>query len=104
MLPSGESDTDTAVAVPYKVTSVVVHPSVYIEGNTVEEHIRGELLVCIGGHDHKSVILGLPAGKNDNSPIAVLSVDVVVVAAYGTLRAYNLLAKCLKVGSVARDD
>ena len=97
MLVVTESDTETASAVPDVIAGVVVDKVRYCERNTVEEHIAREVLVRLRGHYHHTVILTNPVGHNDNVPVAVLEVDVVVAVAKRSFGAAYLFGDCPKL-------
>ena len=81
MLVGSEAYAEAASAVPDIVTRVVIDPVGDGERHTVEEHITREILVRFARHYHYSVVRRLPVGENDNVPVAVVEVDVVVAVA-----------------------
>ena len=89
MLVGTEAYAEAASAVPDIVAGVAIYPVGYGEGNTVEEHIAGQILICLGGHNHKTVRSCYPGGKNDDVPFAVIDVKLalggfIVIAAANT--------------------
>lgn len=102
MFPVRETYAHTAVTVVDKVTGMNVNLALNIERNTVVEHISEQILVCLGGHKHKSVVVGFPAVKNYDSPVAVLRVNIVVVRSRRSFRTDNLFNVDFEFGAVGR--
>ena len=104
MLIGTKSYTESASAVPVVVARVVVYPVGNSERNTVEEHVTGEVFVGLAGHDHDSVIGGLPVRKNYDIPISVVEVDIVVAVTERAFGTAHLLYNLLNFGLVAGKD
>ena len=96
MLVCSEAYAETASAAPYVVARVMIPPVGDCKGNTVEEHIAGEIFVCLRGHYHNSVVRGLPVGHYDYVPVAELKVYIVIAVTERALGAANLL--CDRLG------
>ena len=104
MLIGAEADAESASSVPDIVASVIVDPVCYSERNSVEEHITAKVFVRLTGHNHNSVVTCDPVGENDNVPVTVVEVDVIVVASESALRAANLLDDGLGDGAVSGEN
>ena len=78
MLVAAKTNAESASAVPDIVAGVVVNPAVNGKRNSVEEHITCEVLVRLLGHDHYTVVGGLPIRQDNDVPRAVVEVNVVV--------------------------
>ena len=101
MLVVAESYAETASSVPNVIAGVIVYPVGHGEGDAVEEHIAREALVCLGGHNDHTHIIGLPGGKHDDFPVAVMEVDIVEIVTERAGSAANLSCDHLSVGRVA---
>ncbi len=104
MLPCVETDTETAVPIPEVVARVLVDVARDVERDTVVEHIAEQVFVCLFRHNHKPVVGRLPAVEDDERPIPVLRVDVVVVAADRALGADDFLHHVFELRAIAGND
>ena len=104
MLVCSETYTESASAVPDVIARVMIYPVCHGERDSVEEHITAKVLISLARHDHNSVILTLPIGKDNHVPVAEVEVQVVVIRTGSVLRACDLSCDGFGNGTVAGKD